>query len=59
MLLSDLDVPERLFHDWPMTLAEMTPDAARILNDTPLDQLSPDRAEALLVAAVEALPVPA
>ena len=58
-LLSDLDVPERLFHDWPMTLAEMTPDAARILNGAPLDQLSPDRAEALLVAAVEALPVPA
>ena len=58
-LLSDLDVPERPFHDWPMTLAEMTPDAARILNGAPLDQLSPDRAEALLVAAVEALPVPA
>ena len=58
-LLSDLDVPERLFHDWPMALAEMPLDAARILNGATLDQLSPDRAETLLVAAVEALPVPA
>lgn len=58
-LLSDLDVAARLFHEWPMTLAQLTPEAARGLNGASLDQLSPDRAEALLVAAAEALPVPA
>ena len=58
-LLSDHDVPERLFAAWPMTLAEMTPDAARLLNGAPLDQLSPERAQTLLRTAVQALPLPA
>lgn len=58
-LLSDQDVPFRLFQEWPMTLAEMTPDAGRVLNGARLDQLSPDRAEALLTTAAQALPFPA
>ena len=58
-LLSDQDVPERLFREWPMTLVEMTLNAARVLNGAGLDQLSPDRAEALLTTAAGALPVPA
>ncbi len=58
-LLSDHGVSDRLFRDWPMALAEMTPDAARLLNVSTLDQLSPGRAEALLATAAEALPVPA
>ncbi|MGH7020494.1 MAG: BLUF domain-containing protein [Brevundimonas sp.] len=58
-LLSDHGVADRLFRDWPMTLVEMTPDAARLLNGATLDQLSPDRAEALLATAAEALPLPA
>jgi len=58
-LLSDQGVSDRLFREWPMTLAEMTPDAARLLNGTTLDQLSPGRAEALLATAAGALPVPA
>lgn len=58
-LLSDLDVPFRLFRDWPMTLAELTPDAARLLNGATLDQLGPDRAEMLLATAAEALALPA
>ena len=36
-LLSDQDVPERLFRDWPMTLVQLTPKAARLLNDAELD----------------------
>ena len=58
-LLSDQDVAGRLFPAWPMTLAQMTPAAARVLNGAGLDQLSPDRAEVLLTTAAEALPVPA
>ena len=58
-LLSDQGVSSRLFHDWPMALAEMTPDAARVLNGATLDQLSLGRAEMLLTTATEALPVPA
>lgn len=58
-LLSDQGVSDRLFREWPMTLAEMTPAAARLLNGTTLDQLSPGRAEALLATAAGALPVPA
>ncbi|MGH7026275.1 BLUF domain-containing protein [Brevundimonas sp.] len=58
-LLSDTDVSCRLFGDWPMTLAELTPAAGRLLNGGGLDQLGPDRAEAVLIAAAEALPVPA
>ena len=58
-LLSDQDIPTRLFPEWPMTLAQMTPAAARVLNGAGLDQLSPDRAEALLNTAAQALPVPA
>ncbi len=58
-LLSDQNVAERLFREWPMTLVEMTPNAARVLNGAGLDQLSPDRAEALLTTAAGALPVPA
>ena len=58
-LLSDQDVSERLFREWPMTLVEMTPDATRVLSGATLDQLSPDRAEALLSAAAGALPLPA
>ena len=58
-LLSDQDVPERLFRDWPMTLVRLTPKAARLLNDAELDQLGADRAEALLTMAAQALPIPA
>ncbi|HEY1072904.1 BLUF domain-containing protein [Brevundimonas sp.] len=58
-LLSDQDAPVRLFREWPMTLVQLTPDAARLLNGASLDQLSPDRAEALLITAAKALPVPA
>ncbi|MBB4796866.1 hypothetical protein HNP32_000580 [Brevundimonas bullata] len=58
-LLSDQDVPARLFPAWPMTLAQMTPEAARILNGAALDELSPHRAEALLTTAAQALPIPA
>ncbi|MGO4410582.1 MULTISPECIES: BLUF domain-containing protein [unclassified Brevundimonas] len=58
-LLSDQDVPCRLFPEWPMTLAELTPAAARLLNGATLDQLGPDRAEVLLSTAAQALPVPA
>jgi hypothetical protein len=58
-LLSDQDVPVRLFPEWPMILAQMTPAAARVLNGAGLDQLSPDRAEVLLTTAAKALPVPA
>ncbi|MFK0297618.1 BLUF domain-containing protein [Brevundimonas sp. NPDC090276] len=58
-LLSDQDVPVRLFPGRPMTLAQMTPAAARVLNQAGLDQLSPDRAEVLLTTATEALPIPA
>lgn len=58
-LLSDQNVAERLFREWPMTLVEMTLNAARVLNGAGLDQLSPDRAEALLTTAAGALPVPA
>lgn len=58
-LLSDQDVPERLFRNWPMALVEMTPEAARLLNGASLDQLSPHRAAALLTTAAGALPVPA
>ena len=58
-LLSDQDIPTRLFPEWPMTLAQMTPAATRVLNGAGLDQLSPDRAEALLNTAAQALPVPA
>ena len=58
-LLSDQGVSDRLFREWPMTLVELTPDAARLLNGATLDQLSPDRAEALLALAAEALPLPA
>ena len=42
-----------------MALAQMTPDAARLLNDGSLDQLSAERAEALLNTAAQALPLPA
>lgn len=58
-LLSDHDVPVRLFPEWPMTLAQMTPAAARVLNGAGLDQLSADRAEMLLNTAAQALPVQA
>lgn len=58
-LLSDQYAPVRLFPEWPMTLAQMPPAAARVLNGAGLDQLSPDRAEALLSTAVRALPIPA
>lgn len=58
-LLSDHDVPDRLFPESPMTLAEMTPDAARLLNGAPLDQLSPERAQTLLRTAALALTLPA
>lgn len=58
-LLSDQDVTGRLFPEWPMTLAQMTPAAARVLNGAGLDQLSPDRAETLLSTATQALTVPA
>ena len=44
---------------WPMILAELTPEAARLLNGEALDQLSPARAEALLALAVGIAPVPA
>lgn len=58
-LLSDQDVPGRLFRDCPMTLVQLTPKAARLLNDAGLDQLGADRAETLLVTAAGALAVPA
>jgi hypothetical protein len=58
-LLSDQDVPVRLFPGWSIILAQMTPAAARVLNGAGLDQLSPDRAETLLSTAAQALPVPA
>ena len=58
-LLSDLDVPDRLFREWPMTLAQMTPAANRVLNGAALNQLGADRAETLLATAAKALPVPA
>ena len=58
-LLSDQDVAGRVFPEWPMTLAQMTPAAARVLNGAGLDQLSPDRAETLLSTATQALTVPA
>lgn len=58
-LLSDQNVPVRLFREWPMTLVQLTPDAARLLNGGGLDQMGPDRAEALLAAAAGALSVPA
>ncbi len=58
-LLSDQNVAGRLFPEWPMTLAQMTPAAARVLNGAGLDQLSPDRAETLLSTATQALTVPA
>ena len=58
-LLSDQDVSTRLFPEWPMTLAQMTPAAERVLNGARLDQLNPDRAETLLTTAAQALPLPA
>lgn len=58
-VLSDQNVSDRLFPKWPMALAQMTPDAARLLNDGSLDQLSAERAEALLNTAAQALPLPA
>jgi len=54
-LLSDVAVSGRR----PITLAELTPEAARLLNGEALDQLSPARAEALLALAVGIAPVPA
>jgi len=58
-LLSDVAVSGRRFGDWPMILAELTPEAARLLNGEALDQLSPARAETLLALAVGGAPVPA
>jgi len=58
-LISDQDVPERLFRQWPMTLVEMTPEARLILNGATLDQLGADRAQAVLAVAAGALPLPA
>ncbi|VTO20380.1 Sensors of blue-light using FAD [Brevundimonas vancanneytii] len=58
-LLSDVAVSGRRFGDWPMILAELTPEAARLLNGEALDQLSPARAETLLALAVGVAPVPA
>lgn len=58
-LLSDVAVSGRRFGDWPMILADLTPEAARLLNGAALDQLSPARAEALLALAVGVAPVPA
>ena len=58
-LLSDMAVSGRRFGDWPMILAELTPEADRLLNGEALDQLSPARAETLLALAVGIAPVPA
>jgi hypothetical protein len=58
-LLSYQGASHRLFGGWPMALAEMTLGAERLLNGATLDQLGPERAETLLVAAAGALPVPA
>lgn len=51
-LLSDQPVRTRRFGDWPMILAELNPQASRLLNGDALDQISPVRAEAVLAAAV-------
>jgi len=58
-LLSDQDVASRLFPECLMMLTQLTPDAARLLGGARLDQLGADRAEALLVLAAGALPLPA
>jgi hypothetical protein len=58
-LLSDMAVSGRRFGDWPMILAELTPEADRLLNGESLDQLSPARAETLLALAVGVAPVAA
>ena len=58
-LLSDTPVSGRQFGDWPMILAELTSEGARLLDGDSLDRLSPARAEALLALGVEAAPVPA
>lgn len=58
-LLSDQAVADRLFPDCLMMLTHLTPEAARLLNGARLDQLGADRAEALLVLATGALPLPA
>lgn len=58
-LLSDVAIPGRRFGDWPMILAELTSEGARLLDGDALDRLSPARAEALLALGVEAAPVPA
>lgn len=57
-LLSDRAVPTRLFGDWAMGRAEVTPAMSALLGAEDLAEISPSRAEAVLAAACQGLPVP-
>lgn len=55
-LLADHPVGSRLFGDWTMAQVLITPDLARLMAASTLSDIAPDRAEALLHAASQALP---
>ncbi len=58
-LLSDQNVRERLFPQWPMTLVEMPSPALPHMIGATLDQLNAAQAEALLISASETFSLPA
>lgn len=58
-LLSDQPVSGRLFGDWAMGRADVTPAMSALLGSDDLAGISPARAEAVLAAACQGLPVSA